>query len=49
MVMANVTQGVNKDIEHPKQISLREDEEMHALSYYVYREHEDGRSLKNII
>lgn len=46
-MMENVTQGVNKGTEDLNQISLREDEEMHALSHYVYREHREGRSLKN--
>lgn len=46
-VMANITQSVNKGTKDPNQISLGEDEEMHALSYYIYREHREGSSLKN--
>lgn len=46
-MMANITQSVNKGTKDPNQISLGEDEEMHALSYYIYRERREGSSLKN--
>lgn len=46
-VMANITQSDIKGTTDPSQISLGEDEEMHALSYYIYREHREGSSLKN--
>lgn len=46
-MIANVTQSVNKNTKHPYQISLTEDEEMHALSHYVSREHREGWPLKN--
>ena len=36
-----------KGTKDPNQISLGEDEEMHALSYYIYQEHREGSSLKN--
>ena len=46
-MIANVTQSVNKDTQHPYQISLRQDEEMRAFSHYVSREYREGWSLKN--
>ena len=46
-MMVNITQSVNKGTTDPSQISLGEDEEMHALSCYIYLEHREGSSLKN--